>query len=150
MWRETACTIRCSQGGANPAAVSGLHANSVAGMPAETVIPNLAAYININDSLIMFQQNPHLKRVVPVAVDRAIRDIIQPVVERSVTIGVITTRELTKKDFAMEPDESKLRQAAHLMVSNYQDRGLKSRPSSSVNDKSSPYFITFCSGSSRA
>ena len=51
-------------------------------------------------------------------VDRAIRDIIQPVVERSVTIGVMTTRELIKKDFAMEPDETKMRQAAHLMVSN--------------------------------
>ena len=87
-------------------------------LPADTVIPNLAAYININESLILFQQTPSLKRVVPVAVDRAIRDIIQPVVERSVTIGVMTTRELITKDFAMEPDETKLRQAAHLMVSN--------------------------------
>ena len=30
----------------------------------------------------------------------------------------MTTRELIKKDFAMEPDETKMRQAAHLMVSN--------------------------------
>jgi hypothetical protein len=74
------------------------------------VIPNLAAYITINEALVLFQQTPSLKRVVPVAVDRAIRDIIQPVVERSVTIGVMTTRELVNKDFAMEPDETKLRQ----------------------------------------
>jgi CCR4-NOT transcription complex subunit 1 len=87
-------------------------------LPADTVIPNLAAYIIINENLLLFQQTPSLKRVVPVAVDRAIRDIIQPVVERSVTIGVMTTRELVIKDFAMEPDETKLRQAAHLMVSN--------------------------------
>ena len=74
------------------------------------MIPNLAAYITINEALVLFQQTPSLKRVVPVAVDRAIRDIIQPVVERSVTIGVMTTRELVNKDFAMEPDETKLRQ----------------------------------------
>jgi CCR4-NOT transcription complex subunit 1 len=35
-----------------------------------------------------------LKRWVPIAVDRAIREIIQPVVERSVTIACITTRKL--------------------------------------------------------
>ena len=70
-------------------------------LPADTVIPNLAAYITINEALVLFQQTPSLKRVVPVAVDRAIRDIIQPVVERSVTIGVMTTRELVNKDFAM-------------------------------------------------
>jgi CCR4-NOT transcription complex subunit 1 len=51
-------------------------------------------------------------------VDRAIREIIQPVVERSVTIACITSRELILKDFAMEPDENKMRKAAHYMVSN--------------------------------
>ncbi|CAM9685241.1 unnamed protein product [Ectocarpus sp. 6 AP-2014] len=68
------------------------------------------------------QQTPQLKdvlkRVVPVAVDRAIREIIQPVVERSVTIACITSKELVQKDFAMEGDENKMRKAAHLMVSN--------------------------------
>jgi CCR4-NOT transcription complex subunit 1 len=83
-----------------------------------TVIPNLAAYVSINLSVTLFNQHPHLKRVVPVAVDRAIREIIQPVVERSVTIACITSRELILKDFAMEPDETKMRKAAHLMVSN--------------------------------
>lgn len=50
--------------------------------------------------------------------DRAIREIIQPVVERSVTIACITTRELVTKDLAMEPDAKKVSNAAHLMVSN--------------------------------
>ena len=54
----------------------------------------------------------------PVAVDRAIREIIQPVVERSVTIACITSKELVVKDFAMEGDETKMRKAAQLMVSN--------------------------------
>lgn len=56
--------------------------------------------------------------MVCVAIDRAIREIIAPVVERSVTIAGISTRELTMKDFAMEGDESKMGTAAHLMVQN--------------------------------
>ena len=59
-----------------------------------------------------------MRRVAPVAVDRAIREIIQPVVERSVTIACITTRDLVAKDFATEPEESRMRKAAQLMVSN--------------------------------
>ena len=59
-----------------------------------------------------------LKRCVPIAVDRAIREIIQPVVERSVTIACITTKEIVTKDFAMESDETKMRKAGQLMVAN--------------------------------
>lgn len=46
-----------------------------------------------------------LAQVVPVAVDRAICEIITPVVERSVTIACMTTQELILKDFAFEPDD---------------------------------------------
>ena len=42
--------------------------------------------------------------------------IILPVVERSVTIAGISTRELVAKDFATEANEEKLRQAGHLMA----------------------------------
>mmetsp|Transcript_25184 Transcript_25184/g.73927 ORF Transcript_25184/g.73927 Transcript_25184/m.73927 type:complete len:2663 (-) Transcript_25184:304-8292(-) len=99
----------------------------------QTVIPNLAAYVTINPSLSqLFQQQStqggagglssvnaaSLKRAVPIAVDRAIREIIQPVVERSVTIACITTKEIVTKDFAMEGDENKMRKAAQLMVAN--------------------------------
>lgn len=84
----------------------------------QTVIPNLASYVQINPSVALFNSHPALKRIVPVAVDRAIREIIQPVVERSVTIACITSKELVTKDFAMESDEAKMRKAAQLMVSN--------------------------------
>jgi len=96
----------------------------------QTVIPNLASYVTINPSLnLLFQQlaaaggsgninNAMLKRNVPVAVDRAIREIIQPVVERSVTIACGTTKEIVTKDFAMESDENKMRKSAQLMVAN--------------------------------
>jgi CCR4-NOT transcription complex subunit 1 len=84
----------------------------------QTVIPNLSSYINISTSLQFFVKNPAMRKVVALAVDRAIREIIQPVVERSVTISCVTTKQLVLKDFALEPNEQQLRTAAHLMVSN--------------------------------
>jgi CCR4-NOT transcription complex subunit 1 len=96
----------------------------------QTLIPNLAAYVSINSSLSqLLQQAPGgalsatlntatLKQAVPIAVDRAIREIISPVVERSVTIACLTTKEIVTKDFAMESDENKIRKAGQLMVAN--------------------------------
>jgi CCR4-NOT transcription complex subunit 1 len=84
----------------------------------QTVIPNLAAFVNINASLEYFAHNPNQRRLVAIAVDRAIREIIQPVVERSVTIANVTTKMLVLKDFCSEPNEQLLRNGAHLMVSN--------------------------------
>lgn len=83
-----------------------------------TIISHLHNYVQISASLALFSQNPHLKQYVPLAIDHAIREIIQPVVERSVTIACITAKELVMKDFATEPDEMKVRRAAYLMVQN--------------------------------
>lgn len=86
-------------------------------LPTEsTLIPNLGQYITISPTLILFQTNPNLKRILPIAIDRAIREIIQPVVERSCAIAFLTTKELTLKDFANEPDTGKVRRAALQMV----------------------------------
>ncbi|KAF2687332.1 Not1-domain-containing protein [Lentithecium fluviatile CBS 122367] len=57
-----------------------------------------------------------LKKIFLTAVQQAIQEIIAPVVERSVTIAAISTAQLVNKDFAMEPDEEKLRKAAHTVV----------------------------------
>lgn len=84
----------------------------------QTVIPNLASYITVSPQVASGPAGAVIRRVAPVAVDRAIREIIQPVVERSVTIACITTRELVAKDFATESDENRTRKAAQLMVSN--------------------------------
>lgn len=59
-----------------------------------------------------------LARLLPVALTSAVREIVSPVVERSVTIACMTSRELVLKDFAVEPDAARLRKAAHLMVSS--------------------------------
>jgi CCR4-NOT transcription complex subunit 1 len=59
-----------------------------------------------------------LRNIVAVALDRAVRELIQPVVERSVTIAVITSRELVLKDFACEPDADRISRAAHVLASD--------------------------------
>ncbi|CAI5737719.1 unnamed protein product [Peronospora farinosa] len=91
-------------------------ANAGSAAAESTVIPNLASYVAVNPELPL--RNVNLRRLVPLAVDRAIREVISPVVERSVTIACITTREVILKDFATESDDTKMRKAAHLMVAS--------------------------------
>jgi CCR4-NOT transcription complex subunit 1 len=50
------------------------------------------------------------------AIERAVVEIISPVVDRSVTIAVMTAQELVAKDFALEGDAETVRRAAHLAV----------------------------------
>ena len=96
----------------------------------QTVIPNLASYVTINPSLTALIQQAQgtaltstmsaaaLTRAISLALDRATREIIQPVVERSVTIACITIKEIVTNDFATEGDENKMHKAAQLMVAN--------------------------------
>ncbi|KAF9585097.1 hypothetical protein BGW38_003916, partial [Lunasporangiospora selenospora] len=84
---------------------------------ASELIPNLAAFVTFNPPAF-YNERPTLKRLVLLAIDRAIKEIVAPVVDRSVTIAGISTREMIIKDFAMEPNEEKMRKAAHLMVQN--------------------------------
>jgi CCR4-NOT transcription complex subunit 1 len=79
--------------------------------------PNLASFIVFNPNISLFNTHPSLKRIVYIAIDRSIREVIQSaVVERSVTIAIVATRELVAKDFSLEPNEDKMRIAAHCMV----------------------------------
>ncbi len=100
---------------ANGQMVSQQQASTPSG-PEPTIIPNFAQYVAISPSLGLFQASPNLKPLLPIAIDRALKDIIQPVVERSCAIASLTTRELTLKDFANEPNVAKIRKAAQQMV----------------------------------
>jgi CCR4-NOT transcription complex subunit 1 len=51
-------------------------------------------------------------------VNQSILDILPPVVDRSVTIALITTRELVLKDFAYDGDCNKIMRAADLIIMN--------------------------------
>ncbi|KAL5999839.1 hypothetical protein ACLOJK_038126 [Asimina triloba] len=82
-----------------------------------TSIPNFGTQIVVNQKLNLGLQM-QFQRVLPVAMERAIREIIAPVVQRSVTIASRTTKEIVLKDYAMESDESRIYSAAHLMVAS--------------------------------
>ena len=60
---------------------------------------NVSQFVIINPSITILQQHPHLVQLVAAGINQAIKDIIAPVVERSVTIALITSRELILKDF---------------------------------------------------
>lgn len=57
-----------------------------------------------------------LRRLVLNAVKKSIEEIIGPVVERSITIATISTKNLVQKDFSQEGDETMIRQAFENMV----------------------------------
>jgi CCR4-NOT transcription complex subunit 1 len=110
------------------AGAGGAAASPAAGMPAAAaaaasaaepgLLTKLHTYVQISPQLGVLAERLSLKRLVPIAVDRAMCEIITPIVERSVTIACMTTYELVTKDYANDPDESRLRAAAHLMVSS--------------------------------
>lgn len=76
-----------------------------------------------NEVIVFFNQFKHfnerkLRKLVGQAVDNSIVEILPPVVDRSVTIALITTRELVLKDFAYDGDHNKVMQAADLIIQN--------------------------------
>lgn len=68
----------------------------------------LAAFPNFPERVV--------RRLVGDAVDNSIVEILPPVVDRSVTIALITTRELVLKDFAYDGDYDRVLKAADLIV----------------------------------
>lgn len=83
----------------------------------DELIRQLPEFLHFNSDLGVLQA-PTFKRIVLLSIERAIREIVSPVVERSVTIAGISSRDLVQKDFGTEGDSLKMRKAAHLMVQN--------------------------------
>ncbi|KAI9929149.1 hypothetical protein MW887_001553 [Aspergillus wentii] len=81
-----------------------------------STLPSLDKILVLPSSASSMVDLNMLRQIVHSAVERAIAEIITPVVERSVTIASISTVQLVSKDFAMEPDEEKVRHAAGIMV----------------------------------
>ncbi|KAK4190767.1 general negative regulator of transcription subunit 1 [Podospora australis] len=77
-------------------------------------IPDLGPNLTVPPTEVVSASKLH--SVIREALTRALQDIIQPVVDRSVTIAAISTHQMIKKDFATEPDEKKMRTAAINMV----------------------------------
>ncbi|KAI1346966.1 Not1-domain-containing protein [Xylaria sp. FL0043] len=79
-------------------------------------VPEVSNLLSIPPTNEMVVNTARLHDMVRNAVTKALHDIIQPVVDRSVTIAAISTQQMIHKDFATEPDENKLRTAAINMV----------------------------------
>lgn len=79
-------------------------------------LPSLDKILVLPPSASSMVDPTALRQIVHTAVERAIAEIITPVVERSVTIASISTAQLISKDFGMESDEEKMRHAAGIMV----------------------------------
>jgi CCR4-NOT transcription complex subunit 1 len=79
---------------------------------------DISASVVINPTLQFFANNPAQRRLVAVAVERGIREIMSAAVDRAVSIASATTKQLVTKDFATEGSEGSVRHAAHLMVSS--------------------------------
>lgn len=77
-------------------------------------IPDLGPSLTVPQTEVVGGQR--LREIVLAAVTRALQDIIQPVVDRSVTIAAIATAQMIKKDFCTEPDENRMRTSAINMV----------------------------------
>jgi CCR4-NOT transcription complex subunit 1 len=80
------------------------------------LIPDLGPQLQIPPVNEMVASTSRLHEIVRTALTRALQDIIQPVVDRSVTIAAISTAQMIHKDFQIEPDEAKVRNAAITMV----------------------------------
>ncbi|CAI4215426.1 unnamed protein product [Parascedosporium putredinis] len=80
------------------------------------VIPDIGPMINIPPTNEMVVNATRLHEIVRTALSRALAEIIQPVVDRSVTIAAISTQQMIHKDFAIEPDENRVRACAINMV----------------------------------
>lgn len=79
-------------------------------------IPDLSSRLIIPPTNEMVVNNNRLRDIVDRALKQALTDIIQPVVDRSVTIAAISTQQMIHKDFATEPDENRVRSSAVNMV----------------------------------
>ncbi|XP_013136530.1 PREDICTED: CCR4-NOT transcription complex subunit 1 isoform X2 [Papilio polytes] len=74
--------------------------------------------ICFNHHILLFQNYPHLKQFVKPAIERSIQEWIHPVVDRSIKYALTTCEQIIRKDFALDPDEGRMRTCAHHMMRN--------------------------------
>uniref|UniRef100_A0A803TVR4 CCR4-NOT transcription complex subunit 1 n=1 Tax=Anolis carolinensis TaxID=28377 RepID=A0A803TVR4_ANOCA len=78
----------------------------------------LAPHITLNPTIPLFQTHPQLKQCVRQAIERAVQELVHPVVDRSIKIAMTTCEQIVRKDFALDSEESRMRVAAHHMMRN--------------------------------
>ncbi|TSS60382.1 CCR4-NOT transcription complex subunit 1 [Bagarius yarrelli] len=81
-------------------------------------LAGLAPHITINSNIPLLQAHPQLKQCVRQAIERAVQELVHPVVDRSIKIAMTTCEQIVRKDFALDSEESHMRVAAHHMMRN--------------------------------
>ncbi|XP_052744271.1 CCR4-NOT transcription complex subunit 1-like isoform X1 [Bicyclus anynana] len=66
----------------------------------------------------LLQSHPQLQPAARAAVERAVQEWIHPVVDRSIKYALTTSERLIRKDFAADPDETRMRTCAHHLMRN--------------------------------
>ena len=74
--------------------------------------------IYISPEIQLFNSNPILKNCVIPALEKAVSDIQNLLLEKAVKISISAAELLIKKDFALEHDETKMTKAARSMIAN--------------------------------
>ncbi|XP_015223972.1 CCR4-NOT transcription complex subunit 1 isoform X1 [Lepisosteus oculatus] len=80
-------------------------------------LAGLAPHINY-PNIPLLQAHPQLKQCVRQAIERAVQELVHPVVDRSIKIAMTTCEQIVRKDFALDSEESRMRVAAHHMMRN--------------------------------
>ncbi|CAK9174200.1 unnamed protein product, partial [Ilex paraguariensis] len=99
-----------------PSAQGFLQAQSPFSLPVPA--SNIEHQVVVNPKLHALGLYLHFQSVLPITINRAIKEIVSSIVQCSVSIATQTTKELVCKDYAMESDETRIRNAAHLMVAS--------------------------------
>lgn len=74
--------------------------------------------IRLNPHVLLFQNFPHLKRLVKSAIERSIQEWIHPMVDRAIQSVLSTCEQIIRKDFSLVPDELRMRTCAHHIMRN--------------------------------
>ncbi|KAJ0962000.1 hypothetical protein J5N97_029828 [Dioscorea zingiberensis] len=82
----------------------------------QPLISNYDSYINVNPKLTSMGLQLQFQRIIQMSLDKAIREIVSPVIQRSVTIASRTTKEMVLKDLSMESDDGVILRSARMMV----------------------------------
>ena len=68
--------------------------------------------------LALLKDQPDLVQLIKLAIEKSIQEWLNPVNDRAIKIALTTCEQIVKKDFSLDHDESRMRQAAHSMVRN--------------------------------
>ena len=78
----------------------------------------IVPHITVDNRLTLLKDQPDLVQLIKIAIEKSIQEWASPVIDRANKIALTTTEHIVKKDYSLDPDENRMRSAAHNMVRN--------------------------------